>query len=440
MSAFIFPNQHKPISKHCLKRTLQTLGSVPDWESVKPVEGSDGEHEESSAHSPKKKKRRTKKRKKVSGTGAEDEQNVEEREAEVLKTPVKKRRVKPKQKQQDKEGNEEAKKSEEGSSAAEDPSVKTLTRQQWKNKIKSKRRCKNKFLNDADKVTEESVKQKSGPVLGLSELQKVQNDQPHERIASREVGDIVKPFNKHKSKKFKAVTNGSNQTKQTEPKTNPHNQCEKQKPVKTGPNPNLQLKANKLRRILNTHATSTKNNSTQEDEVQDLIQPNTDEEEVEEEKGVTDRSSALRSRMEKRLESARFRYINELLYTSTSGEAKRMFKQDPDAIGIYHKGYTAQVKYWPANPVDSIIAFIQKKPSSLVVADFGCGDCKIARSVKNKVHCFDLAPVCDLVTVCDMANVLLPDSSVDIAVFCLSLMGTNLTDFLAEANRVLVMG
>lgn len=34
----------------------------------------------------------------------------------------------------------------------------------------------------------------------------------------------------------------------------------------------------------------------------------------------------------------------------------------------------------------------------------------------------------------------LKDGTVDIAVFCLSLMGTNLGDFLFEANRVLVMG
>lgn len=49
--------------------------------------------------------------------------------------------------------------------------------------------------------------------------------------------------------------------------------------------------------------------------------------------------------------------------------------------------------------------FVIFRSSSLVIADFGCGECKIAQSVKNKVHCFDLAPVCDLVTVCDMANV-----------------------------------
>lgn len=48
---------------------------------------------------------------------------------------------------------------------------------------------------------------------------------------------------------------------------------------------------------------------------------------------------------------------------------------------------------------------ICSRPPSLVVADFGCGDCKIARSVKNKVHSFDLAAACELVTVCDMANV-----------------------------------
>ncbi|KAK1900404.1 Ribosomal RNA-processing protein 8 [Dissostichus eleginoides] len=161
---------------------------------------------------------------------------------------------------------------------------------------------------------------------------------------------------------------------------------------------------------------------------------------VPEEEGQQDRSSSLRSRMEQRLESARFRYINEVLYSTTSGEAKRMFKQDPEAFGIYHRGYTAQVQRWPANPVQAIIAYIQLKPPTLVVADFGCGDCKIASSVKNRVHSFDLVATCELVTVCDMANVPLPDRSVDIAVFCLSLMGTNLADFLAEANRVLKIG
>ncbi|NWW05041.1 RRP8 protein, partial [Oreocharis arfaki] len=80
------------------------------------------------------------------------------------------------------------------------------------------------------------------------------------------------------------------------------------------------------------------------------------------------------------------------------------------------------------------------RPASLVVADFGCGDCTLAASVKNQVHCFDLVPLSPRVTVCDMAKVPLAAESVDVAVFCLALMGTNLQEILGEANRVLKLG
>ena len=40
-----------------------------------------------------------------------------------------------------------------------------------------------------------------------------------------------------------------------------------------------------------------------------------------------------------------------------------------------------------------------------VVADFGCGDAKIAQAVTNKVHSFDLVALNEYVTPCDMANV-----------------------------------
>ena len=45
------------------------------------------------------------------------------------------------------------------------------------------------------------------------------------------------------------------------------------------------------------------------------------------------------------------------------------------------------------------------RPASLVVADFGCGDCRLASSIRNPVHCFDLASLDPRVTVCDMAQV-----------------------------------
>lgn len=56
------------------------------------------------------------------------------------------------------------------------------------------------------------------------------------------------------------------------------------------------------------------------------------------------------------------------------------------------------------------------------------------------MHSFDLVSPNPRVTACDMANVPIKDASVHVAVFCLSLMGTNLADFLREAHRVLVPG
>ncbi|KAM9263412.1 ribosomal RNA-processing protein 8 [Cariama cristata] len=152
------------------------------------------------------------------------------------------------------------------------------------------------------------------------------------------------------------------------------------------------------------------------------------------------RAAALRARMEERLLAARFRYINQQLYTSTSREAAQLFQSDPEAFEIYHRGFAQQVGRWPENPVHRIIRYLRRRPASLVVADFGCGDCKIASSIKNKVHSFDLVPLSPLVTVCDMAKVPLAAESVDVAVFCLALMGTNLQEILEEANRVLKQG
>ena len=51
-----------------------------------------------------------------------------------------------------------------------------------------------------------------------------------------------------------------------------------------------------------------------------------------------------------------------------------------------------------------------------------------------------MVAVNDTVTVADIANLPLGDSSVDMVVFCLSLMGTNIRDFIFEAGRVLKVG
>lgn len=65
--------------------------------------------------------------------------------------------------------------------------------------------------------------------------------------------------------------------------------------------------------------------------------------------------------MEERLLSARFRYINQQLYTSTSREAAQLFQSDPEAFQIYHRGFTQQVGRWPENPVQRIIRYLRRR-------------------------------------------------------------------------------
>jgi ribosomal RNA-processing protein 8 len=81
--------------------------------------------------------------------------------------------------------------------------------------------------------------------------------------------------------------------------------------------------------------------------------------------------------------------------------------------------------------------FLIFRSSNLIIADFGCGEAKLAKSVNNKVHSFDFVALNDLVTACDMKNVPLNPKSCDVVVFCLSLMGTNISEFVNEAHRVL---
>lgn len=176
---------------------------------------------------------------------------------------------------------------------------------------------------------------------------------------------------------------------------------------------------------------------------------------------VSNSASSLQKSYAARLSGSRFRILNEELYTITSSTAFEKFQSNPDLFDQYHEGFRHQVEQWPSNPVEAMFNWLKQTYSTssktTVVADFGCGDAELARQLlsvpslvpkkkgknrnKNsqafKVHSFDLVAKSDLVTACDMANVPLDDKSVDVAVFCLALMGTNVTDFLLEAHRVL---
>ncbi|GLI65492.1 hypothetical protein VaNZ11_009028 [Volvox africanus] len=143
-------------------------------------------------------------------------------------------------------------------------------------------------------------------------------------------------------------------------------------------------------------------------------------------------------KMRAKLAGGRFRYLNEELYTRSGKDAFTMMQSQPELFLQYHEGFQRQTRGWPKQPVDVAIGWLISKRSEIkVVADFGCGDAKIAASVPQTVHSFDLVASAPGVIACNMSDVPLPDASVDAAIFSLALMGIDYGSFLEEAVRVL---
>lgn len=144
-----------------------------------------------------------------------------------------------------------------------------------------------------------------------------------------------------------------------------------------------------------------------------------------------------------RLNSGKFRYLNEVLYTSDSQAAASLLSNDPELFTDYHQGFAQQVGQWPENPVESILQRVHElsRETTIKVADLGCGEGKIGKVLLNepkfKVYSFDLVALEAHISVADIANVPLRDKSTHIAILCLALMGTNHVDFVREAHRIL---
>jgi ribosomal RNA-processing protein 8 len=179
----------------------------------------------------------------------------------------------------------------------------------------------------------------------------------------------------------------------------------------------------------------------------------------------------LQQKMRAKLTSARFRHINETLYTTPSESSLQLFKEQPEMYHEYHAGFRQQVEVWPENPVDTFISALRarsqikfqkgysktlnstavlplprdRETGICTVADLGCGDAKIAgtfnhgkgQKEKIKVLSYDLQASTPDVTVADIANLPLEKESVDVVIFCLALMGTNFLQFVEEAHRIL---
>ena len=189
----------------------------------------------------------------------------------------------------------------------------------------------------------------------------------------------------------------------------------------------------------------------------------------------------MQSAMHQKLVSARFRHLNQTLYTESSAKALELFDSNPAMFEDYHAGFRQQVSMWPENPVDDFLTTLrargnirpnykkrgfhdkkrrskeEKEGSTLLlqlprthgtcyIADLGCGDARLAQILRHsgdeqkmnlKVLSYDLHSPSPLVTKADISHIPTGDGTVDIAIFCLALMGTNWISFVEEAYRIL---
>lgn len=155
------------------------------------------------------------------------------------------------------------------------------------------------------------------------------------------------------------------------------------------------------------------------------------------------KSMTKMSKAQQRLAGSRFRFLNQKLYQSTSTDAMSYFRENPDDFVHYHHGFKEQTKAWPQNPVNFFIDLLLKENvKPLEVADIGCGEGMLHTTLKDassphNVHSFDLVSLHSHIISANMTSLPLQSSSIDLAIFSLSLMNVDHSKALQEAFRIL---
>jgi phosphoglycolate phosphatase-like HAD superfamily hydrolase len=112
----------------------------------------------------------------------------------------------------------------------------------------------------------------------------------------------------------------------------------------------------------------------------------------------------------------------------------------PEEWCYFHTKLQEQEREWQHIPRDECAKHIKENLSlGSVVGDFGCGQAQLAIALRDEytVHSFDHVAISPSVVACDMAHTPLDDVILDVAVYCLSLIGVNVKDYLVEAYRTL---
>lgn len=131
-----------------------------------------------------------------------------------------------------------------------------------------------------------------------------------------------------------------------------------------------------------------------------------------------------------------FSEMNRSWSTQNSKTTHTILQKNPEDWYYYHTLYAEKRKGWDEIPYVEIGKMIKRKEN--IVADLGCGEDLLRKEIpENKVLSFDHIAINENVTACDITNLHLEDESVDISVFCLSLMGNNYKEYLKEGYRIL---
>ncbi|KIG18840.1 Superfamily II DNA/RNA helicase [Enhygromyxa salina] len=133
-----------------------------------------------------------------------------------------------------------------------------------------------------------------------------------------------------------------------------------------------------------------------------------------------------------------FSRVNNRWYASSSQLTHARLASNPEEWAHYHTLYRELRESWVVVPYKEEIRWLMAR-EGLVVGDFGCGEALLAQAVseRHQVHSFDHVALAEGVVACDIASVPLDDGVLDVAIFCLSLMGSNFTDYIREAHRCL---
>ena len=133
-----------------------------------------------------------------------------------------------------------------------------------------------------------------------------------------------------------------------------------------------------------------------------------------------------------------FSSMNRSWNQTRSSVVHDRLQKNPEEWEQYHTLYQEARSNWAVVPYEDMIRWCEKR-SGYFIGDFGCGEAKLAEAVSDRhtVYSFDHVAVNDDVVACDMAHTHLDDETLDVAIFALSLMGSNVTDYVREAHRTL---